>query len=334
MAEALASYRSINPDAKRAGSEWHGPCPVCGGEDRFWISETRLGCRGCQPGKSNPEAFKAIMEALGLTESRDDDGRLPSQETLRAEMTERRHREAAAKAQREEEGRIDYACRIWERALDAEGTPAAHYLRLERRVWPPEMPLPASIRWLDRRTFPGGWPRNAPQSASGAAVWRYSDYEGQTSAVGLEALTASGKRAEPRWRRTHGIQRGALFQVAGPGSNDNRQPAMLHVAEGPLDALACRWLARGPAISTCGTSGLASLEAAAVQGYAHVMLHVDGDSAGRVAALQAISRLEASGIRVQATAYRKGEDPARRLSDIVLQQNGTTMPAGSRRRPK
>ena len=152
--------------------------------------------------------------------------------------------------------------------------------------------------------------------------------------MGLEALTASGKRAEPRWRRTHGIQRGALFQVPGPDRASYRRQALLHVAEGPLDALACRWLCRGPAISTCGTSGLASLEAEAVQNNDRVMLHVDGDTTGRIAALQAISRLEAAGITVQATAYRKGEDPARRLSDIVLQQNGTTMPAGSRRRPE
>ena len=49
------------------------------------------------------------------------------------------------------------------------------------------------------------------------------------------------------------------------------------MAEGPLDAMACRWLARDPAISICGTTSLASLEAEAVQGYANVMLHVDGD---------------------------------------------------------
>ena len=183
MPEALAAWRSINPDARRSGNEWHGPCPVCGGEDRFWISETPLGCRGCRPGKSHPEAFKAILEALGLNGDRDDDGRLPSQETLRAEMSERRRREAAAKAQLEKQSRIGYACRIWESATDPEGMPVAHYLRLERRVWPHKTPLPASVRWLDKRAFAGGWPRKAPQSASGAAVWRFADYAGKTSAV-------------------------------------------------------------------------------------------------------------------------------------------------------
>lgn len=41
--------------------EWHGPCPNCGGKDRFWIKEyqgeVRLNCRQC-------DDFKAISNAL------------------------------------------------------------------------------------------------------------------------------------------------------------------------------------------------------------------------------------------------------------------------------
>ena len=36
---------------KRHGQEYKGPCPSCGGADRFWINNidgiVRLGCRGC-----------------------------------------------------------------------------------------------------------------------------------------------------------------------------------------------------------------------------------------------------------------------------------------------
>ena len=326
MSEVLAAYRAINPDARRTGGEWHGPCPVCGGEDRFWISETKLGCRGCRPGKSNPAAFAAILKALGLTNGQSDAGRLPTQETLQAEIREKRRRAAAKKTELQQQKRIGYARRIWEYATCPEGTPAARYLRDERRVWPQDASFPASVRWIDHKTFPGGWPRKAPPEAAGAAVWRYTDGRAQTTAVGLEALTVSGKRSEPRWRRTHGIQRGALFQVPGPGNTADQQSATLHVAEGPLDALACRWLRRGSTISTCGTSGLASLEAEAVRGYGEVMLHIDGDSAGRIAALGAAERLDAHGITVCATVYRRGEDPAKRLS-LLTKHNGTVMPA-------
>lgn len=53
-------------ELKWAGAEIKGPCPACGGTDRFWIP-TRgahagiFGCRGCQPGQ-NVGAFRAIVD--------------------------------------------------------------------------------------------------------------------------------------------------------------------------------------------------------------------------------------------------------------------------------
>jgi hypothetical protein len=42
--------RGIN--LQRKGSEWEGPCPVCGGRDRFSVNpfEALWNCRGCQRG--------------------------------------------------------------------------------------------------------------------------------------------------------------------------------------------------------------------------------------------------------------------------------------------
>ena len=55
------------PNLNRRGREWVGPCPSCGGTDRFWVKQDgRIGCRGCNPGKDNPDAYRAIMEALGF----------------------------------------------------------------------------------------------------------------------------------------------------------------------------------------------------------------------------------------------------------------------------
>lgn len=66
-AEIVGAYEATTGKLKLAGSEHHGPCPVCGGEDRFWINrDGGLGCRGCEPSESNPGAFKAIMSALGF----------------------------------------------------------------------------------------------------------------------------------------------------------------------------------------------------------------------------------------------------------------------------
>lgn len=53
-------------DPKKANGQVQGPCPICDGDDRFWIHEKdgRFGCRGCEPGGQNPEAGKRIMSGL------------------------------------------------------------------------------------------------------------------------------------------------------------------------------------------------------------------------------------------------------------------------------
>jgi len=58
---------------KKTGSEWKGPCPVCGGNDRFWLSKGRThdilaSCRhGCTFGEIAKE-----LKNLGLLLPDDD----------------------------------------------------------------------------------------------------------------------------------------------------------------------------------------------------------------------------------------------------------------------
>ena len=59
---------------KRRGKSLKGPCPVCGGEDRFSVEDrdgrALLQCRGCDPNgrnKSGRDAYKAIMDASGFS---------------------------------------------------------------------------------------------------------------------------------------------------------------------------------------------------------------------------------------------------------------------------
>ena len=57
---------------RRQGRELVGACPSCGGEDRFSVSEKAgravFQCRGCNPGRDNPEAFQAILKAAGFAD--------------------------------------------------------------------------------------------------------------------------------------------------------------------------------------------------------------------------------------------------------------------------
>lgn len=72
--EAVALYEFSFGPMKLKGGEYHAACPgLCqGGTDRFWLSRTGFGCRGCSPGRSNPEAFQAIARALGMSQEPSD----------------------------------------------------------------------------------------------------------------------------------------------------------------------------------------------------------------------------------------------------------------------
>ena len=65
--------RAAGLNLKRRGKTLVGPCPVCGGKDRFSVEDhdgtALLQCRGCDPhGRNNAgrDAYKAIMEASGF----------------------------------------------------------------------------------------------------------------------------------------------------------------------------------------------------------------------------------------------------------------------------
>ena len=205
------------------------------------------------------------MEGLGLIDNQDDYCRLPSREALRTEMSERLHHGKRVKAKREEQGRIDYPRRIWMTAADPEGTPVAQYLRLEKRVWQPEIRLPASIRLLDGRASLWGWPRTAPRSPAGGA------------------RMMSSRRA-----------------FSGAGVRQQRQPelVMLHVAGG-LPRMLQRAAGSGRAGHQYLGQRRSSLPAGqALQGYGNVILRRNWDSASRIAVLYTTSRPEASDIPV------------------------------------
>lgn len=66
-ADVHEAYRRWNPKAIRKGrdGEVAGPCPHCGGKDRFWTAPHRWDCRQCKPG-TYKDAYKAILRELKL----------------------------------------------------------------------------------------------------------------------------------------------------------------------------------------------------------------------------------------------------------------------------
>lgn len=65
-----ASLVDLVPGLKRSGQYWIGPCPFCGGEDRFTIKRTDTGdlwiCRHCSPDKYH-DAIHFLQRQTGKT---------------------------------------------------------------------------------------------------------------------------------------------------------------------------------------------------------------------------------------------------------------------------
>ncbi|GLS87702.1 hypothetical protein GCM10010873_26760 [Cypionkella aquatica] len=138
---------------KRGGVEWTGPCPNCGGTDRFSINtrKSQFLCRQCG-GKG--DEIGLVQFIMGL----DFIGALewicgPKQQLSEAEIAKRAARDAENKARKEREAKAyhDKAVRegreIWEAGRPAEDSPVRDYLALRgitRDLFPK---LPVCLRF-------------------------------------------------------------------------------------------------------------------------------------------------------------------------------------------
>ena len=309
------AWRAALPDLQRRGKEYVGPCPHCGGTDRFHLRDggggrAVVGCRGCIDGTPRPERarrFGEILRAAGLA-------RNASTDILSRDPAPSR---PCRKSDRAHERRFDVAT-LWALCKRADvGSPARLYLAA-RNCWPgqPEIPLPGSVRWLPRQRMPlgRGFPR-LPPAAAGAIAFRYADARGETTAVSLEALRLDGARLAPRrWRRTLGLRKDGAAFVCGTQTG-----APLVLAEGECDALAASWI-HGPE-AECralgGTSGLRSWRPEPGEARS-IVIEADGGPAGAAAAALAEASIRAMGLPVEVRWRRPGEgDVADELARMV-----------------
>lgn len=123
-------------DLKRGGREWVGPCPVCGGRDRFGINPDKgvWNCRQCGAG----DGLKLVSHVLGC----DFKGALswlmgeagvdidPAEAARRKAEAAKQEAARKARAEKERANAIRQARDIWNACKPAAGTPVTHYLRL------------------------------------------------------------------------------------------------------------------------------------------------------------------------------------------------------------
>ena len=286
----------------RRGREWIGPCPLCGGEDRFHVRDSggraAVGCRGCIDGQPGGERAKRFGEALKAV--------FPARGGGAARFPARVPRTPAAPGNGGEAARRAIAGRLWAAAVPADSTPARTYLA-GRSVWPPDgigPSLPASVRWLPRgavgRGVAADW-YDVPEHAAGAIVYAFRQPGGVTiRAVGLDALDGGGRQPGKRWRRTFGQKKGAAFAVGAVGGDP------LVIVEGEADALTSVWLHPGAEVWAAGGGGAPALAPAILDTERRVVIEADPDGPGRDAALKLDAAL---GGRAE-ISWNRGGDPA------------------------
>lgn len=138
---------------KRAGRELTGPCPQCGGNDRFSVNTSKrvFNCRRCGANGGN---IDLVMFALGMTFPAALSWLCGERQELTAEQRRERERKAAEnkrrneeRAQRERERSIAQAREIWVASKHAEGTAVRGYLEargIPQALWPV---LPPQLRF-------------------------------------------------------------------------------------------------------------------------------------------------------------------------------------------
>ncbi len=150
-ADILAVAQSLSAKLKKYGSEFIGPCPACGGVDRFSVN-TRKGifnCRGfgggdviamVAPAKSCTaiEAGERITGERRPDRSRDES---PKERDARLERNVRLAAEAEARAEKQHAAEAEKArqtarlIKAYVRELGpVRGSPGERYLRVERKI--------------------------------------------------------------------------------------------------------------------------------------------------------------------------------------------------------
>ncbi len=223
---------------KRMGGELVGPCPLCGGRDRFAINlrSNVFLCRRCDIRGGDQIALVRQILNLSFLEALDwlcgeraaaVDPKEIARRRARAEASRRRQEEYAARAQAQ--ARRD-AQRIWKQSRPATGTQVAEYLE-RRGITMRALPsIPRSIRYLPEHPYvrrEGGELISAHCGPAMIAV--IQDPEGRGTAVhqtwidlknetGKAAITWQGKKLPAKLVR--GSKKGGAIRLHSPAGAD------------------------------------------------------------------------------------------------------------------
>ena len=221
--EVEVAKRGVNLKSKH--KQLSGPCPLCGGDDRFNVTPSRglWVCRGCRAGGDVIELVQhldgcSFTSAIDLLTS-EDRQKLASSSTVLADL----NRTAVA----EERKQKLLAAALWARRVPVKGTLAERYL-----FWRGVEHAPATLGYLaPQQAHPPAMVATfglAPEPEPGVLA-----APADVSGIHLTRLTAEGQKVATQAKVMLGPSMGQPIVLAPP--NDGLG---LAIAEGIEDALA------------------------------------------------------------------------------------------------
>lgn len=243
-------------DLKRGGREWVGPCPVCGGRDRFGINPDKgvWNCRHCGAG----DGIKLVSHVLGC----DFKGALswlmgeagvdldPAEAARRKAEAAEKEAKRRAHAEKKRAEAIRQAREIWNGCKPAAGTPVSHYLRLRGLPdWIADAP-PDALRFHPALPYmvPSGDGRSYIEAHRGPAmVAGCLGPDGRITAVHrtwLDLTRAKGKAKivyggeEQPAKKIWGSKKGTAIRLTHARGSDFRTLVMGEGIETTLTAMA------------------------------------------------------------------------------------------------
>lgn len=290
VADRARSVRIEDEAARRGivfrGRQHAGPCPACGGTDRFWIDTKKQawGCRHCCTGGDVIQLVRHV-DGVGFKEAI---------EILADEKIQRPKIACSASPSREgpdDATRRRYALAMWESARPIAGTAAESYLKSRKITM-----LPRALRFA-----PTICHRPSGKTLCAMIAQVRHGVTGEFLAVHRTYLSADGAKADVSpVKMALGNFSGGAVMLSDPHEGS------LMVGEGVETCLAAMQAAGRPAWAALSTGGLRAL--LLPDSVSRVTILADGDEPGESAARAAGWRWRGEGRRAKIARPGAGLD--------------------------
>lgn len=312
---------------KRRGNEWVGPCPSCGGDDRFHVkagARTSVigGCRQCEAPLFPDLAAAAFPERAAETTTRP---------TPKPTRTYPKESQGPTEAER-----VAYARTVWESAREGSADyplpdeAADHPIRrwlAARRLWWDVVPTPPIIRWCQQLPA-DGWPYGGQPPRGGCLVVLLSPPEAWVKAWpdlpapdGVECIFIKPDGSGIKNSRGHNAK--ITVGLKGVTIIGKPQPAAdsgLRMCEGTADGMALAARTLDTVLIASGLPRASGPVFAYAADWPSVTVHEDTDAQGQGAAAATTLKaaLIARGVQAHAVKHIHGKDAAEAASKSAL----------------